>query len=257
MSWTGSIFDALSPTLRATAAIVTPSQTLRGAETAPGSSRPVGSDRSDLGRAAVATVARVVRRHRARIAACPSSVQDGSESSTSPQDALVSRPELREAVDRAGRRTAVSLSPDERLAVVGYAEGAVRLWDVGARSKCETFQRIARRHRRRSAATVDPLSRRARITTRGSRTSRAAAAVPHSRNRERRRLQRRRPVGRIAGPARPVSSKRRRGERMPLLAGEDLILTAIAFSQPVAYRHGRKHRRGSSTTVALRRRTSS
>ena len=126
------IFDALSPTLRATLA----------GHTEPVTDLAWSRDGTKLVTASTDGTVRtwdalplprlkLLRRHSRPVAAVAFR-SSRVESSTVPRDdpRLAPRTKLLKAIDAAGRRTAISLSADKRLAVAGYADGAVRLWDA-------------------------------------------------------------------------------------------------------------------------------
>ena len=181
---------------------------------------------------------RLVRRHRGPVATV--AFRSGRiESSTASQDGLASRPELREAIDAAGRRRAVALSPDERLAVAGYADGAVRLWDA----RTGTPGRALPSHD--AAVTSATFSRDGRsvVTTGADHDARVSEVES---GRQRWSLSHSAVVsdadfsadGRwvaIAGPGEAGIVDAKTGERVLLIDGDDRILTSIAFS-PTGWR---------------------
>jgi WD40 repeat protein len=179
-----------------------------------------------------------VRRHRDPVATV--SFRSGRiKSSTAAQDALASRPRLRDAVDRVGRRTAVSLSPDERLAAVGYADGAVRLWD--ARSMQQVRDLPA--HRARVTSTTFSRDGRSVVTTGADHEARLSEvesgrqrwSQPHSAIVSDADFSADGRWVAIAGPGEAGIVDAQTGERVLLIAGEDPILTAVAFS-PTGWR---------------------
>jgi len=156
------------------------------------------------------------------------------ESSTASSDDLASRPELREAIDAAGRRTSVGLSPDQRLAVAGYLDGAVRLWDAETRRPLRplpshsgpvtsaTFSTdggsVATTGADHDARVSDVESGRQRWEFSHSAVVSDAAFSADDR------------WVAVAGPGEAGILDARTGERILLIDGADRILTSIAFS---------------------------
>jgi WD40 repeat protein len=180
----------------------------------------------------------LVRRHRDPVTSV--SFRSGRvESSTVGQDDLGLSSELAAAIDAAGRRTAVSLSADERLAVAGYADGAVRLWDA---QTAEPVRELAP-HRARVTSATFSRDGRLVVTTGADHDARISEVAT---GRQRRLLSHSALVsdadfsadGRwvaIAGPGRVGIVDAMSGERILQLDGQDRILTSIAFS-PTGWR---------------------
>jgi WD40 repeat protein len=174
-----------------------------------------------------------VRRHRGPVTAV--SFRSGRvESSTVEREDPRLTAALIEAIDAAGRRTAVSLSADERLAVAGYADGAVRLWDA------QTAEPVRELPPHRARVTSATFSRDGRlvVTTGADHDARVSEVGT---GRQRWLLSHSALVsdadfsadGRwvaIAGPGEAGVVDATSGERVLLLNGQDRILTAIAFS---------------------------
>jgi WD40 repeat protein len=177
----------------------------------------------------------LLRRHRNRVATV--AFRAGRiESSTIARDdpRLAARPALLKAIDAAGRRTAVSLSPDGSFAVAGYADGAVRLWDAqsakpgrelrphGASVTSATFSRdgelVVTTGEDHDARVSEVESGRQRwVLSHGALVSDADFSAD----------------GRwvaIAGPGEVGIVEATTGDRLLLLDGQDTILTSIAFS---------------------------
>jgi WD40 repeat protein len=176
---------------------------------------------------------KLVRRHRDPVTAVAFR-SGGVESSTVEREDPGLSAELIAAIDAAGRRTAVSLSADERLAVAGYADGAVRLWDA------ETAEPVRGLPPHRARVTSATFSRDSRLvaTTGADHDARVSAVAT---GRQRWLLSHSALVsdadfsadGRwvaIAGPGRVGVVDAMSGERVLQLDGQDRILTAIAFS---------------------------
>jgi WD40 repeat protein len=233
------IFDARSPTLRAT--LSGHREAIADIAWSPDGTRLITAGRDGTVRtwdALPLPRLRLVRRHRGPVATV--AFRSGRiESSTTSQDELASRPELREAIDAAGRRTAVTLSPDERLAVAGYADGGVRLWDA----RTGTPGRALPSHD--AAVTSATFSRDGRsvVTTGADHDARVSEVES---GRQRWSLSHSAVVsdadfsadGRwvaIAGPGEAGIVNAKTGERVLLIDGDDRILTSIAFS-PTGWR---------------------
>jgi WD40 repeat protein len=158
------------------------------------------------------------------------------ESSTERRDdpRLAALPELRRAIDAAGRRTAIALSSDERLAVAGYADGAVRLWDAETARQVRTLPQ----HRARvTSATFSPDDRLV-VTTGADHDARASDVAS---GRQEWVLSHGALVsdadfsadGRwvaIAGPGEAGVVDAATGERVLLVDGQDRLLRSVAFS---------------------------
>jgi WD40 repeat protein len=181
---------------------------------------------------------RLVRRHRDPVATV--AFRSGRiESSTASQDELASRPELREAIDAAGRRTAVTLSPDERLAVAGYEDGSVRLWDARAgrperalpsHDAAVTSATFSRDGRSVVTTGADHDARVSEVESGRQRWSLSHSAVVSDADFS--------ADGRwvaIAGPGEAGIVDAKTGERVLLIDGADRILTSVAFS-PTGWR---------------------
>jgi WD40 repeat protein len=175
----------------------------------------------------------LVRRHRDPVTAV-SFRSGGVESSTVEQRGPGLSAELIAAIDAAGRRTAVSLSADERLAVAGYADGTVRLWDART---AEPVRELAPHRARVTSATFSGDGRLV-VTTGADHDARASEVAT---GRQSWLLSHSALVsdadfsadGRwvaIAGPGRLGVVDATSGERVLQLDGQDRILTAVAFS---------------------------
>jgi WD40 repeat protein len=249
------IFDAQSPTLRATLA---------------GHREPVtdvawSRDGTKLVTASTDGTVRtwdalplprleLVRRHRDPVTAV--SFRSGRvESSTVEREDPALPAELIDAIDAAGRRTAVSVSADEHLAVAGYADGAVRLWDA---QTAEPVRELAPHRARVTSATFSPDGRLV-VTTGEDHDARVSEVAT---GRQRRLLSHSALVsdadfsadGRwiaIAGPGRVGVVDATSGERVLLLDGQDRILTSIAFS-PTGWRIATGGRSGAVRTYDCR-----
>jgi WD40 repeat protein len=158
------------------------------------------------------------------------------ESSTAVREdaRLAARPALLEAIDAAGRLTAVSLSTDGRLAVAGYADGAVRLWDAESARPLRALPR----HRARLTSVTFSRDSRLVVTTGADHDARVSDVA---RGRQRWVLSHQAFVsdadfsadGRwvaIAGPGYAGVVDATTGERVLLLDGHDRLLRSIAFS---------------------------
>ena len=228
------IFDAQSPTLRATLA----------AHREPVTDVAWSRDGTKLVTASTDGTVRtwnalalprleLVRRHRDPVTTV--SFRSGEvQSSTVEQRGPGLTAELIDAIDAAGRRTAVSLSADERLAVAGYADGAVRLWDA---QTAEPVRELAPHRARVTSATFSRDSRVV-VTTGEDHEARLSEVAT---GRQRWLLSHSAVVsdadfsadGRwvaIAGPGRLGVVDPTSGERVLQLDGQDRILTAVAFS---------------------------
>jgi WD40 repeat protein len=147
---------------------------------------------------------------------------------------LGARPELLDAVDSAGRRTAVSLSGDKHFAVVGYADGAVPLWDARSARPVRELPR----HRARVTSATFSRDGLLVVTTGADHDARVSDVAS---GRQLWVLSHAALVsdadfsadGRwvaIAGPGEAGIVEAKTGERVFLLDGQDRLLTSIAFS---------------------------
>ena len=235
------IFDAVSPTLRATLA----------GHTEPVTDLAWSRDGTRLVTASADGTVRtwdalplprlkLVRAHRrpvAEVAFRSNRIESSTVAREHPQ--LAGRPELLEAIDSAGRRTAESLSPDGRLAVAGYADGAVRLWDS------RTARPVRDLSPHRAGVTSATFSRDGKlVVTTGADHDARLSDVANGRQLwvlshpalvsgadfsfDDRWVA-------IAGPGRAGIVDAKTGERVFLLDGQDRLLTAIAFS-PTGWR---------------------
>jgi WD40 repeat protein len=230
------IFDARSPTLRAT--LAAHREPLTHVAWSRDGTKLVTSSADGTVRtwdALPLPRLELLRRHRNPVAAV--TFRSGRvESSTVARDdpRLAARPALVEAIDAAGRRTAVSLSQDGRDAVAGYADGAVRLWDA------QTAKPVRELPPHSASVTSTTFSRDGRlVVTTG--TDHDARVSEVDNGRQRWVLSHGALVsdadfsadGRwvaIAGPGEVGIVDTTTGERMLLLDGQDRILTSIAFS---------------------------
>jgi WD40 repeat protein len=235
------IFDARSPTLRATLAghretVTDLAWSRDGARLVTASADGTVRTWDALPRPRL----ELLRRHREPVTTV--SFRAGRvESSTVARDypRLAGLPELRRAIDAAGPRTAIALSPDGRLAVAGYADGAVRLWDAETARPVRTLPS----HRARvTSATFSPDGRLV-VTTGADHDARASDEAT---GRQEWVLSHGALVsdadfstdGRwvaIAGPGEAGIVDAATGERVLLLDGQDRLLRSIAFS-PTGWR---------------------
>jgi WD40 repeat protein len=228
------IFDAQYPTLRATLrghrdAIVDMAWSRNG-------TKLITAGRDGTVRAWDAlTLPRLerVRSHRGPVASV--AFRSGRiDSSTARPDELAAKPELREALAAAGRLTAVGFSPDERVAVAGYRDGAVRLWDAQTRKPVRalpshqgpvTSATFSRDGRSVVTTGADHDARVSEVETGRQRWSFSHSAIVSDGDFS--------ADGRwvaIAGPGEAGILDAKTGERILLLDGQDRLLTSIAFS---------------------------
>jgi WD40 repeat protein len=235
------VFDAFSPTLRATLA----------GHTEPVTDLAWSRDGTKLVTASTDGTVRTwdalplprlrfLRRHGRPVASVAFRANRIESSTVAREDPrLAARPKLLGAIDSAGHRTAISLSADKRLAVAGYADGVVRLWNA----RTATPVRELPPHRARVTSATFSRDGRLVVTTGADHDARVSNVAS---GRQLWVLSHPALVsdadfssdGRwvaIAGPGEAGIVDATTGERILLLDGQDRLLTSIAFS-PTGWR---------------------